>query len=203
MGTPSPEFLSSPILFLAASDWPRGRLGEVPTRTHTGSLPRGMSLGLTSQVVSLVGLCFPDRQTWQSLSLPGKMSMRGPPNHPTLEVPRPPNHPSFHAAEVPPLSVSPASGPVGRCRCPVAAESGTVLLWALGKAGHREPGAGLCRQANGTPPGVQLQRLPHRLWPQLQNKRLASAQKLGWEFLEGAGALIVVFRISPLGPTPS
>lgn len=57
---------------------------------------------------------------------------------------------------------------------------GRAPLWAAGKAGHREPGEGLCQPANRTPPRMQPQRLPHRLWPRLQNKSLASAQKLGW-----------------------
>lgn len=116
---------------------------------------------------------------------------------PIPEVPGPPSHPSLHAAEVLPLCVSPAPRLAGRCRCPVAAEAGTALLWALGKAGRRGPRAGLGQPANGTPPRMQLQRLPHRLWPRLQNKRLASAQNLGWGFLEGEGPLTLVPRISP------
>lgn len=64
---------------------------------------------------------------------------------------------------------------------------GRALLWALEKAGHREPEEGLHRPANGTPSRMQLQRLPHRLWSRFQNKSLASAQKLGWGFLELGG----------------
>lgn len=64
---------------------------------------------------------------------------------------------------------------------------GHALLWAPGKAGSRYPGVGLCQPANGTPPRIQPQRLPHRLWPRLQNKSLASAQKLSRGFSGGGG----------------
>lgn len=93
----------------------------------------------------------------------------------------PPSSPNPHPARQP-LYASPASNLWADAGDQWLARRGRALLWALEKAGHREPEEGLHQPANGTLSGMQLQRLPHRLWSRFQNKSLASAQKSGLGF---------------------